>query len=146
MHENATLQGFTLQHGSSILGGGILCNGSPVIEDCIIKNNTSKLGAGIYHFENGSLGPSVSETMFCSNVGSDIHGDWIDGGGNIFEEYCEGSECPADINGDLLVNVSDILLVIESWGSVGGVADINSDGIVDVGDLLEVVASWGECG
>jgi hypothetical protein len=143
--ENATLRGFTLQNGSSLLGGGIICNGSPVIEDCIIRNNEAQYGAGIYHLENGSAGPIVSGTWFCSNTGSDIHGDWIDGGGNVFDDECEVNACPADINGDAFVNVSDILLVIDAWGTSGGAADINADGIVDVGDLLEVVGNWGAC-
>ena len=43
------------------------------------------------------------------------------------------------------VNVSDLLAVIDAWGSDDQVADINADGIVNVGDLLEVVGSWGAC-
>ncbi len=53
--------------------------------------------------------------------------------------------CPPDINGDGVVNVEDLLLVIASWSSVGGPADINCDGIVNVGDLLAVIAAWGPC-
>jgi len=54
--------------------------------------------------------------------------------------------CPADINGDDLVNVNDLLAVISSWGATGpNPADINGDSIVDVNDLLAVVSAWGVC-
>ena len=143
--ESATLRGFTIQNGALIIGGGVICNGAPLIENCVIKNNVSQFGAGIYHLENGTAGPTVSGTFFCSNKGSDIHGTWIDGGGNTFEDDCEGNTCPADITGDSMVNVSDLLAVIDAWGGNSGPADINQDGIVNVVDLLEVVGSWGAC-
>jgi hypothetical protein len=54
--------------------------------------------------------------------------------------------CPADINGDGLINVNDLLAVITNWGATGpNAADINGDNIVDVNDLLAVVTSWGVC-
>ncbi len=144
--ESSTLRGFTIQNGSQSIGAGILCNGSPFIENCIIKNNVAQLGAGIFHLENGTVGPTVSSTMFCSNKGTDIQGTWIDGGDNVFQDNCDSVACPADLNEDGFVNVNDLLMVIDAWGSAGGVADINTDGIVDVVDLLEVVGSWGACG
>lgn len=144
--ESATLRGFTIQNGDSVIGAGLICNGSPVVENCIFKNNVSQLGAGIYHFENGTAGPNVSDTLFCSNKGSDIHGVWVDGGGNVFEDNCGGNACPADITGDSIVNVSDLLAVIDAWGGNSGPADINQDGIVNVVDLLEIVGNWGACG
>ena len=53
--------------------------------------------------------------------------------------------CVADITGDSIVNVSDLLLVIDQWGNANSPADITGDGIVNVSDLLEVVGNWGEC-
>ena len=55
-----------------------------------------------------------------------------------------GSDCP-DINGDLNVNVSDVLAVIDQWGLSKSPADVNTDGIVNVSDLLMVVGHWGPC-
>ena len=52
--------------------------------------------------------------------------------------------CPADCNGDGVVNVSDLLLIIDAWGTSSG-CDINQDGIIDVIDLLDVVGNWGPC-
>jgi hypothetical protein len=56
-----------------------------------------------------------------------------------------GTPCPADVNGDNVVDVLDLLAVLAAWGNTGGVEDINADGIVDVLDLLELLAAWGPC-
>ncbi len=55
-----------------------------------------------------------------------------------------GIECPADVTGDEIVDVMDLLDVLSQWGGSGS-ADITSDGIVDVLDLLQVLAAWGPC-
>ena len=52
--------------------------------------------------------------------------------------------CEADCNGDGSVGVSDLLAVIDAWGTSSG-CDVNDDGIVNVSDLLEVVGNWGTC-
>jgi hypothetical protein len=35
--------------------------------------------------------------------------------------------------------------VIDQWGLTDSPADINGDGMVNVTDLLEVVGNWGSC-
>ena len=60
---------------------------------------------------------------------------WVDSG---------GPPCPADCNGDGVVNVNDILDIINAWGTAGS-CDVNDDGIIDVIDLLAVISSWGVC-
>lgn len=49
-----------------------------------------------------------------------------------------------DINGDGLVNVSDLGILAAQWNTPGGVpsADLNYDHMVDVGDLGIVSANW----
>ena len=47
-----------------------------------------------------------------------------------------------DLNGDGVINVSDILQVISSWGQVHSSADFNGDGIVNVLDLLILIDNW----
>jgi hypothetical protein len=57
---------------------------------------------------------------------------------------CGDPVIPGDVNGDGIVNVSDLLAVMEVWGPCEGCpADLNGDGAVDVTDLLEVVGNWG---
>lgn len=53
--------------------------------------------------------------------------------------------CPADLNGNGMVNVDDLLAVINAWGASGGPADVNNDGVVNVDDLLAVINAWGSC-
>jgi len=53
--------------------------------------------------------------------------------------------CTADIDGNGIVGVSDILIVIDPWGSSNGSADIDGSGSVGVGDLLTLVDAWGAC-
>ena len=66
--------------------------------------------------------------------------DWNDNG---IPDDCE---CLEDINGDGIVGVEDILILIGYWGdTTGGPADINADGIVNVQDLLHLVDHWGAC-
>jgi len=79
----------------------------------------------------------------CGNTVGQIWGDYTDGGGNTIADECP--VCPADINGDVIVNVSDLLVVIDQWGLTDSPADVNDDGIVDVSDLLIVVGNWGPC-
>lgn len=58
----------------------------------------------------------------------------------------DDNPCVEDINSDAVIGVSDVLIIIDSWGaSNGSNADVNNDGMVDVIDLLQVVSAWGPC-
>ncbi len=47
--DNSVISGFTIQNGLAFYGGGgIKISGSPLIEDCIIQNNSATRGGGIY--------------------------------------------------------------------------------------------------
>jgi len=54
---------------------------------------------------------------------------------------------PADLNGDGVVNVSDLLILLGLWGECRDpeqcVGDFNRDGIVNVSDLLILLNNWG---
>lgn len=54
-------------------------------------------------------------------------------------------QIPGDLNGDGVVNVSDMLLLLAAWGQCDGdcPADLNGDGVVDVSDLLILLSNWG---
>ncbi|MBT4531015.1 MAG: hypothetical protein HOC27_07395 [Phycisphaerae bacterium] len=54
--------------------------------------------------------------------------------------------CVGDMDDDNIIDVSDLLVIIGSWGTCSNCpADINSDGVVNVTDLLYIVESWGPC-
>ena len=48
-----------------------------------------------------------------------------------------------DFNGDGLVNVADLLILLGAWGACEGCPeDLNGDGVVDTADLLELLGLW----
>jgi hypothetical protein len=61
--------------------------------------------------------------------------------------------CPADVSGNKLVNVDDLLAVINAWGGCPVPPEICSadiappvgNGIVNIDDLLAVINGWGAC-
>jgi hypothetical protein len=53
--------------------------------------------------------------------------------------------CPADVDGDREVAVSDFLTILASWGDSGVPADVNRDGTVNVLDFLQLLSEWGPC-
>jgi photosystem II stability/assembly factor-like uncharacterized protein len=54
--------------------------------------------------------------------------------------------CPADVDGDGEVDVTDLTAVIIAWGVCPGCPeDVDGDGLVNVTDLTLVITSWGVC-
>jgi hypothetical protein len=78
----------------------------------------------------------------------------LSGGGYVFspgfwnDQQLGPHRCDADVapapNGDGLVNVDDLTLVILTWGP-GGAGDADGNGTVDVDDLIAVILAWGVC-
>ena len=59
-------------------------------------------------------------------------------------EITEPPELKADINGDGVVNIQDLVLVASSFGETGeNSADINADGVVNIADLVLVAGALG---
>jgi len=70
----------------------------------------------------------------------------VEGGGAAIEVVAKS----ADLNGDGVVNVPDLLQLLAAWGPCPDPPaecpeDINGDGAVDVADLLILLAHWGQC-
>lgn len=66
-------------------------------------------------------------------------------GNGVLDIIC--TPIPGDLNGDGVVDVSDLLILLAAWGPCpdGATcpADMNGDGAVDVSDLLTLLANWG---
>ncbi len=60
-----------------------------------------------------------------------------------------GNPCAADVNGDLAVNVDDLVAVVLGWGPCSPAspcyADTDGNGFVDADDLVAVILGWGGC-
>ena len=54
--------------------------------------------------------------------------------------------CPADINGDGVVNFADLNALLGSFGDSGDAlpADVNGDGVVNFADLNAVLTAFGD--
>jgi plastocyanin len=118
------------------IGGVSLYNGHTSITGCTISDNTSTGLGGV--FVDASATVAIDDTTVCGNVGyendtTQISGDFTDNGGNCIQDDCDDcADCPGDLDGSGTVDVSDLLLVIGSWGDP-----------YDVKDLLLVISLWG---
>jgi hypothetical protein len=127
-------------------GGGLYLGqyGVAHLFDAIIEGNTAlNDGGGIFVSQFGET--DLIHSVVCRNVHDQIFGAWTDNGSNCVTAICLSCGCPADVNGDALVNGADLALVMAAWGTTGPTGDINSDGIVDSSDIALVLAAWGPC-
>lgn len=82
-------------------------------------------------------------------IGSTIEGVTIDDDGVIYlvdetpELHVFVPGCLRDRDGDQMVGIGDVNIVLVTWGTVAG--DVDGDGTTGFGDLLEVLAGWGPC-
>ena len=54
--------------------------------------------------------------------------------------------CPADLDGDNIVGITDFLALLTAWGTdPGGPPDLDGDGVVGINDFLALLANWGPC-
>lgn len=57
---------------------------------------------------------------------------------------CDTAACPADFNGDGVVDGSDLGQLLGNWGGAG-LGDLDGSGAVDGSDLGQLLAAWGAC-
>ena len=51
--------------------------------------------------------------------------------------------CLGDLNGDLVIDGSDLTILLGAWNLQGG--DLNGDGTTNGADLTIVLGAWGPC-
>ncbi len=96
--------------------------------------------------DHGGTVPANYQLGICTRIS-------VDGRSIIGHDFFAGAWlitiCFGDTNGDGVVNVTDLVNVINAWGTDGQGdgfdADLNDDGEVNVLDLIQVISEWGDC-
>lgn len=73
-------------------------------------------------------------------------GAGCDGVGNLVAtiELADASACPADLDGNFIVDAADLSILLGAWGGPSG-ADLDGSGTVDAADLALLLGAWGAC-
>ncbi|UCD74508.1 MAG: hypothetical protein JSV91_12060 [Phycisphaerales bacterium] len=80
---------------------------------------------------------------------------WITAAFDFQMDLMVESPCPADLNGDWIVNIDDLFLVLAAWGlcdnpdhcpwDLAGPNNGPPDGKVNIDDVFAVLGAWGPC-
>jgi hypothetical protein len=114
---------------------------SLAVVGCVIRENTSTtLGAAVSSVPDPPT-LSLEDTEVCDNTGRNVNGPFVNAGGNVL------CDCPADLDGNGVVEAEDLIYVLGWWGActAGCPADLDQDGVVGGTDLSIVIAAWGPC-
>ena len=144
LYASSTLDNCTFIENFAIINGGGMFNSldsSPVLTECLLTENTSKEGGGISSIF--SARPWLTDTVVCNNTVDQIDGQWYDFGGNTISDECP--ECPADFNGDGIVDGYELNYLLGAWDTDDQLADLDDDGTVDGADLSTILGAWGVC-
>jgi len=98
----------------------------------------------------------LRDENFTNSKGQELYDLWNDNGKCPPEVMqaatipLAGPECPADIDGDGVVGVTDFLVLLAEWGPCPDPpapcpSDLDGDGEVGVTDFLVLLAQWGPC-
>lgn len=157
-------------NSAEIHGGGVFnFNCDPTFESCTFTDNNATTGGGLHNEQysfpvikgctfsgnsvNGGFGgginsnfsyPLLIDNMLCGNKPFQLSGDWLDGGGNTFMNVCV-DDCPADTDGNGMVDGADLNSLLAHWDESGGIGDLNQDQKVDGLDLNILLGAWGPC-
>ncbi len=108
---------------------------------------------GEYRLRAGSACIDAGDPAFDAHDALDLDGNprQADGDGDGLSivdlgAYEFSAPCPADIDRDGAVNLSDLEALIAAWGpNPGHPADLDDDGTVGITDFLALIGNWGTC-
>ncbi|MAT80057.1 MAG: hypothetical protein CMJ29_00240 [Phycisphaerae bacterium] len=142
--EGHSMQDCSIVNNTSIDGAGIswqnVQTAYPLnLLGCTVTGNVALNSGGGVRSVAGSQPIIFTDSTLCDNAPDEIIGPFVDNGGNTL------CVCPADINGNGIVEIDDILVIVAQWGTDGPQGDVNHDGIVNIADLLEAIDTFGPC-
>lgn len=123
-----------------------------IMSATVIADNLT--GPGSYDLSwntiDGGGGTSSSGAyQLTSTIGQPDANDIALTGGayTLFGGFWRGAiqSCQADITGNNIVDIDDLVKVITAWSSPGGPSDVNASGQVNIDDLVIIITSWGAC-
>lgn len=78
------------------------------------------------------------------NAGAVLVFNGLSGADNNNNGLPDACDIPGDASGDGFVNVTDLLILLSTWGPCSACpADFNADRVVNVSDLLAIFGNWG---
>lgn len=104
----------------------------------VVGDNINDLDANTEIFFNDSseflIRALTTGLVDADGDGSYDNCDWVPGSQPV----------PGDINGDNVVDVLDLFVLLNNWGSCAAPcpSDLTGDGMVDVNDLFDLLSSW----
>ena len=124
----------------------IIRNDTPALGSVNLAQSTETVGSGGEPtlLDHGDIDQDGLEDIVCLiDLAPNMRGNNSPAIAVYFNTTEVVVDCPADVDGDGVVAVNDLLTVIASWGSADATLDLDGSGIVDVGDLLVIIAAWG---
>ena len=115
---------------------GLDCDGNCILGlDC-----EGTCGGSVVEDQCGICGGDGTTCLGCTDPAAPNYDETA----TIDDGSCEAAVCLGDLNGDGLISVADILVVLGEFGCVQlCVADVNGDNSVGSGDLLTMLTVFG---
>lgn len=114
-------------------------------------DNVGVIGYNVYR--NGErvgekvVNTRMSDTGLSLNTSYTYYVEAVDSAGNVSDPSTEATAVThrklGDLNGDNVVNIFDLSILLENWGKTGDSgSDLNDDGVVDIYDLSTLLGAW----
>ncbi len=103
-------------------------------------------GVGTVHTYDWTVPDDPDDSVWVRVRMDNAGTDYFDVSNGPFSILPAPDTCPWDLDGCDEVGVSDLLVLLASWGPCKGCpADFDGDDNVGVSDLLALLANWGPC-